>query len=272
MFICKRCGYESTTKQNLLRHLKRVITCDPSISDIPPCILIEEVSRKNYNDASCHCEFCGKQFNHRSNMYTHKKTCKSKTSDYDELKAEVEELRKMLSEKSHTTNNTTTNVITNNTTNITNNITIVLNDFGKEDTTHIESNKEFLDNCMKELLTNAIRSVIDKIYFDEDHPENRTVLMKNFKLNQLMVYDNGQWKQRHTSETIPKMLHNGKRILHKHFVMTGDEQKMLEDPDEDDAAFKFNYLTNVIVPSTNEYKAAVSKIKSAISNNKYSDK
>lgn len=64
-----------------------------------------------------------------------------------------------------------------------------MNDFGREDISYVKDNKVFVDSCFKELST-AVRNVIEKIYFDKDHPENRTILMRNRKLDQVMVRDN----------------------------------------------------------------------------------
>lgn len=274
-FLCRRCGHYFKTKQNLIRHLQRHVLCIASVEDIDPHQLITDLTRKTYKDKVYVCEFCDKQFNYTSNLCNHRKVCKKKTvTKLQVLEAEIEELRKWVKGDPGRNTVINNNIATQNniTNNITQNISIVLNDFGQEDTSYVESNTEFLSSCMKELLTNAIRSVIEKVYFDEEHPENRTILMKNFKMNQVMIYDNGQWKQRHTSEAIPKMLHKGKKILHQHFISVGDQQKAIEDPENnEDAILKFNYLTNIQIPGTNDYKTATAKIKSAISNNKFKE-
>ena len=279
-YICKRCNYCTDRVSNIKQHLRKKKTCPDkmnsgfSVEDL----LKDYHTHHEYSLYEYSCQFCGHIFKSRQGLHKHMTKCNIERTDKElkRLSEENEQIKKTLeamnksttnSHIEYNTTNNTTNIITNN--NITNNITIVLNEFGKEDMSYIEGDKEFLNGCMKDLLTNAIRTVIDRIYFDTEHPENRTIMMKNFKLNQVMVYDSGQWKQRHTSETIPKMLHNGKKILHNHFVDSGDDQRIIDADEDDVAMMKFNYLNNVVLPNTNEYKSAVSKIKSAISNHKY---
>jgi len=81
-----------------------------------------------------------------------------KDEEMNRMKEEIAQLKQELQlreNSGHITNNNTTINNTNNN-NITNNITIVLNDFGKEDITHIMDDKNFLEDCLKELFTSAI--------------------------------------------------------------------------------------------------------------------
>lgn len=182
MFACVRCGYESSTKQNLLRHLRRVVVCDAILNDIAPDEIIQELTHKTYNDTACSCEFCGKKFNHRSNMYTHKKTCPKKQSvnnkiqadEIEDLKAEIAEIRKW---KESMENIPSHGKQSHN----------HLLGYTEVDTSYIENNLEFIKKCTQESSANAVRCIVDKIYFDTHYINNNAIKMKNFKLNQVMV-------------------------------------------------------------------------------------
>lgn len=77
MFKCKRCGHESSTKSNLLKHLRRKNSCTPSNDKTTIDDYIKELlGTKQYNETTFNCCFCSKPFNSRQNMHRHKKTCK----------------------------------------------------------------------------------------------------------------------------------------------------------------------------------------------------
>lgn len=84
--ICKRCGHESSTKGNLLKHLRRKNPCVNSVADISVDECIKELLQKNTNEKTWDCEHCGKQFNNYQNRWRHLKTCKSAVSELEKLK------------------------------------------------------------------------------------------------------------------------------------------------------------------------------------------
>ena len=46
-----------------------------------------------------------------------------------------------------------------------------------------------------------------------DHRENHKLKMKNFKLHQLMILEDNQWKQRYMIEILPDILQKVKSII-----------------------------------------------------------
>lgn len=149
-----------------------------------------------------------------------------------------------------------------------NNVTIILNDFGREDTSYVEEDQPFLEDCLKRLHTSAIESVVEKVYFDEDHPENQTVKMKNMKMNQVMIREDGKWKRVNGHTPAVNMMQKSKKILHSYY-----NDKVKDDmPHEDNICEpdrKIVYFDKLMNPNTNEHKIAISKIKGIISNHKY---
>jgi hypothetical protein len=73
-FECKRCGYCTSSKFNLLKHLDRLKTCDALNSDQSVESLKDELIRK-YPENAPKCPHCKKQFENKSNVNRHMKTC-----------------------------------------------------------------------------------------------------------------------------------------------------------------------------------------------------
>ena len=98
MNTCERCGYDSEHKQNLIRHLRNKSPCKPLISNKSRQALIDELTKKEYNDITYGCEHCSKKFNNRSSMYRHMKNCKSKVDIVKNLETEIKALKVELQE------------------------------------------------------------------------------------------------------------------------------------------------------------------------------
>jgi len=239
---------------------------------------------KDTSEYQFSCEPCGMKFKTRQGKNYHLRTSSKhqatdpeneRDAEHEEntrLKEENARLKEQLArlrssiENGGITNNNITNNITN--TAVTNNITIVY-DFGKENIDYVKNNPLFLDECMCDVPV-GLRNVVKKIYFDPEHPENKTVAMKNFKLNQLMVREGGEWHQRHAHETIPKMVKKGRNILQEHYV-TGEVYNRTNDDDEAELDPKMEYFNDLNIPTTNAYKKAVSMVKSEIGNYNFKD-
>jgi 5-methylcytosine-specific restriction endonuclease McrA len=77
-FVCKRCGYETITKQNLRKHLQRKTPCkaiDESC-DFPLDNLLKEIDVQF--TSRFECKYCNKQFTESCNRYRHQKSCSVK--------------------------------------------------------------------------------------------------------------------------------------------------------------------------------------------------
>lgn len=85
-FDCKRCGHEFLTKGNLKTHLGRKKPCEPLVADIPIQILLDDVTRKVYNEKTYNCKHCVKQFNIYTNCWRHQKTCKFGAPEDESIK------------------------------------------------------------------------------------------------------------------------------------------------------------------------------------------
>ncbi len=270
--VCKRCGYTTNRTSNIKNHLKRKNQCSDDKNCGISCELLLKEFEKDKSTFEFKCKFCNLQFKTSQGLNYHKRNgCKEHNSENNDSKnkdnefekdKKIKELEEELNKLRHVINNYGT---INNTTNITNNITIVY-DFGKEEIEYIKDNPDFLKECLVDIPI-GLRKVVKKIYFDKDHPENHTIAMKNLKLNQVMVREDGQWIQRNVHETIPKMVKKGKRLLHEHYC--NDNSHISESHNELDP--KLSYFNDLSIPTTSAYKTAVSMVKSEISNYNFKD-
>lgn len=210
-YSCRRCGYETPYKHHLMRHLNGKRSCSCIFEDISIDDLKKELT-KSYNDDASTCKYCRKQFNYKSSLSRHYKTCKTKQhSMIEEMK---EQLRNeiIIELKKGTSSNIHANIV-NNTQNIQNNITINLKTFGEENVSHIESDTSFLTTC---LLQRDIKSLIESIHCDREHPENHNVRVKSIKQDLMETYVDGNWIISDKEETLDELINKGYRVLRFH--------------------------------------------------------
>ena len=76
-FVCRRCGHEATTKQNLIKHLNNKNVCDveDGYENISVEKHIKDLKKKPSENAVV-CKFCGSLFNHASYIKSHHEICK----------------------------------------------------------------------------------------------------------------------------------------------------------------------------------------------------
>ena len=79
-FACNRCGYESSTKGNLVRHLISKTPCSPLVQDICRSIQYNKLTTVARPDVTFTCNQCNSVYNHASSLCKHKKTCKLNTT------------------------------------------------------------------------------------------------------------------------------------------------------------------------------------------------
>ena len=99
------------------------------------------------------------------------------------------QIDKLLEKVGHTTNNIQNNII--------------LNNFGKEDLSHI--NNDFKAYLLKGPWT-MIPRMIEKVHFDDKKPENKNILLPNKKEPYVKVFENATWKFRDRKETVKALL------------------------------------------------------------------
>jgi hypothetical protein len=99
-WICKRCLHATSTKSNLLSHLRNKKHCSVDTEeggiDVPIIQYIEDLLTVTQEPKKFSCPHCNYQFNHSQSMYRHFKTCKIKntsTNNIDDKDKLIEELQ-----------------------------------------------------------------------------------------------------------------------------------------------------------------------------------
>lgn len=194
--ICSRCGYTTTLKSNLKRHLTKLNQCRIKGSCLKTCKelldeLNQQIKLENYL-----CD-CGKTYSHQSSFCRHQRQCE-KHFQLKELQRLKETVHKL--ENNEVKNQINNSLITNgdhNTIcnqNIVNNIynhnTIIVNNFGYEDISYLS--QEFIEKCTC-ILSFGMRSIIKAVYLNEKHPENHTMKVTNIKSSYVHVMKDQKW-------------------------------------------------------------------------------
>lgn len=82
--ICPRCNYTTTVKNSMIRHLTKKKPCPATYSSMT-CEETLKTYEKQYVNTCVTCVWCNKKFNHRSNLYAHRKICKSKDDSQSQM-------------------------------------------------------------------------------------------------------------------------------------------------------------------------------------------
>ena len=198
-YNCNRCGYITTRKDHLKKHLERKKLCKATLQDIDPEIQLNEICTPKLNEVTFNCKHCDRPFNISNNMYRHQKTCKYKKNNdrITILENLVIELSKQMVPvvSKHMVPSTsaiipsipvaTASVINNNNTTNNININVTLNAYhngnpAKYDTSTVDFNNIF--NKIVGDTTNGIISFLKMKYFNPDHPENHIIRINDKKL------------------------------------------------------------------------------------------
>ena len=223
MFQCPRCHYQTIKKSNLGNHFNKIKTCLPIYENIPIEELIEKIkvkhafnldkmikSNANQNESQTNqtnqtdskkkkykCTYCEKLSTTSSNNLRHMRTCKSRKNEekkkedekdlklkrYEEqLQILQDEIKKLKEQKCYSK-------VTNNYYNTQNNFNqqIKINAFREENTDYLTP--EYIMAIAKRGMYYAIPKLIEKIYFNEHHPENQNVKITNERSKYAQIYD-----------------------------------------------------------------------------------
>lgn len=205
---CERCGHESTSKSNLLKHLRRKTPCESLLSTKTPEEIIKELlPEKEYNAKTYQCVYCCAKFNSSPNKYRHQRICKKKPSETDavdettkQMQKEIELLKKQVqslqSAKEHrTVNNNTNNGTINN---------IVINTLGRENISYLTKDSAyntFMVKCIKSKVYGLMDFLVQK-HFHPDHPENHNIRKLNKKDDFIEVHVNKEWQTRFADDVL----------------------------------------------------------------------
>jgi len=160
--------------------------CEKILSNKQNCKKHSKICKGKINPLEC--RYCNEVFTIPTAKYRHQKKCKEK-----EL------------EKTTIINNNITNNICNNIQNQTNNINIQINNFGNENKDYIT--REFILKCL-ENGGHGVGAMVDRIYFDDAHPENHNVKLASLKHSYVEVKKDTDWIPQGLDTTLESMIRN----------------------------------------------------------------
>jgi len=224
MFQCPRCHYETDKKSNLRNHFNKMKTCLPIYENIPIENLRSNINKKNafnlnkannlqldtqkaqkaQNNTSqqiilqkYQCKYCLKILSRTSSLNRHFLTCKEKViKEQEKEKEDEKDLKLKRYEEQLEILQSQINLLLKNQKSITNNYyntqnnfnqQIKINAFREENTDYLTP--EYILNIAKRGMYYAIPKLIEKIYFNEKHPENQNVKITNERSKYAEIFD-----------------------------------------------------------------------------------
>jgi hypothetical protein len=168
------------------------------------------------------CSKCEKEFSRQDNLKRHmERRCVKKPENtnfeqmfkimQDEHAKEKEELKQQIDLLLDKVGNIS---VENKTYNTTINNTIVLNNFGQEDMSHISS--VFKTQLLK-IPYGMIPKIIEYIHFNDEKPENKNIILPNSRDNKLKIFKNNRWIYKDKTDTLNDIIDRNYYILDEHF-------------------------------------------------------
>lgn len=174
-FKCSGCNYTSTNKHCILKHINKTNKCNKDAELFISTINIDVI-----------CEFCNKNFNTIPSMNRHLKVCKVKKENISKeneiLKEKVKDL-----EKENEILKAVANKPTIGTQN--NQFNIILTAYNNPNLKDIEKH---LKASVKKLFL-AVPTLVEKVHFNKDIPENHNLVIKNARTKLAKVFNGKKW-------------------------------------------------------------------------------
>ena len=229
-YVCEGCDYTTTNVANYKKHL-------------------ETKKHKALVDTPYVCKYCEKVFKFRQSMYRHiKYTCKKNNDeDLKELVRLLNQDKKELEKQVLTQNKQIEKLAGKleihgsfNTTNIQNNITLL--PYRETDVSHVTDDD--YKKCIKKV-NHCVKTLIEKIHFNPEKPENMNIYISNMKDKYLMIYDGANWNLANKKDEINR-LYEDKEMLLEEWLDTNPDAELkdkflryLKNKDIQDCFLKF---------------------------------
>lgn len=268
LYTCPRCGFSNKIKTKIRSHFLRKNICQPKVANIEIKDIYKDVLGEEYphhlskptnyysNRLDTICRFCGKDFKKKYNLIRHEESCGYHSRDdssYESFSDNSEYIKKKQyyteSEKDiiiaskdkiiETLQNQIEVLLKNQgSNNVHNNITyntsIVLNAFGKENTSYITA--EYLTKLIKDGPIETIPKLLEHIHFNPDHTENHNIKIPNRKQGYAEIYNGESWQISDKRQTIEAMSDNAYNIINSHYIGGNEYMNAFKDQyDSNDA-------------------------------------
>ncbi len=230
-YTCECCNFSTINKTKYNRHLltKKHLKMSESQPKViqkstfsQPKVNIFEEEKDEEQKPQFQCKYCDKIFKFKQSMYKHiKYTCK-KNKDED-----LKELARLLNEKNAQIEATTSQVLKmqkqidklsnklqiqniNNGTVNNNNINIQLLNHNDTDYSHLTPNDYMA--CIKSC-NRCVKTLIEKVHFNANKPENMNIYISNFKGDYAMIYKENTWQIVNKKDQIDDMYDQNEMVL-----------------------------------------------------------
>lgn len=239
-YVCDRCGHETKTKGNLIQHLKKQKECPSTFSTVTRETLIKSMTRVSDKPKIHGCSFCDQMFSFVQGKHQHMKVCHK--NPQNELIAKVNNMEKIIeqlqNELVQRTQSTYNNTLIQSQQN--NSINIILNNYGSE--TSPQLTHEFLNSCLLNP-TKGLPSLIEKIHYNIELPENHNLRHKSTKQNLFQKFIDSSWHDCDASNTLDELIRKGYRILNTYYTdHVANDPTIFEDEIKARIYEKFRFL------------------------------
>lgn len=262
-YRCIACNFSTDHRPNFQRHIRtskhkkcssNVALCSSDVALCSPNVAFSEEipsPKKVYE-----CKYCKKVLQHHTSLSRHiKYSCKqNKDEDLKELarlfnekekkmntndSELVQQMQKMQKQIDKLTNKLQIQNINKGTVNNTNNtINIQLLNHSETDYSHLTP-KDYI-TCIKNC-NYCVKSLIEKVHFNPEKPENMNIFLSNIKGNYVMVYKDNEWQIRNKQRQIDDLYDSNEFVLEtwydeykeKYPHIINSFQKYLKNKDED---------------------------------------
>tara|TARA_Y100000389_G_scaffold201302_1_gene243681 strand:+ start:78 stop:980 length:903 start_codon:yes stop_codon:yes gene_type:complete len=260
-YFCNCCNYDAKVKSSYTKHIKtskhkrRLAEYSPNIAKISLPSKDKEICGIIKTAKIYECKYCDKAFKHQSSLSKHiKYSCKhNKDEDLKELarllnetiKDKDKQLMKMQKQIDKLTNKLQIHNISNNITqynlthveNAVNNVYLL--NYHNTDYSHL-TERDYI-KCINDC-NNCIKTLIEKVHFNKEKPENMNIYISSIKGNYVMVYKDNSWQIQNKREQIDDLYNYNEVVLEnwyddyktKYPDIINSFQKYLKNKDEND--------------------------------------
>lgn len=221
---CRRCGYVTAVRSNLVLHLQRKTLCEGLLdAGADPREQLRELRdsgrrRPARPEAGHVCAECGKALSSARNLAQH--AARVHEAEKDMLKRELSCLREKMEQLSRAAFGAGATFINNsgNSTTVQGNqtINVQVNAFSRESMDHIRNNIPFLDTCVKRR-EKGFTELVERIHFDPATPENRNVRMLGRRDQFIQCFDGERWLFHKKHAVLGDILENARAIMQDHW-------------------------------------------------------
>lgn len=250
-FICKICNKEFKYKSHFSRHTNsnchRVNNNEINKIDVSNIVNLEELTKmlhninqkiyiRNKKTKDTICGYCNRKYSSKTNLQRHiLLSCIDKNTIYNNKELITKQIKiiKLIkndninTEEKETEDKTIVNNInngiinnTNNTINNTNQL-IVINNFGKDDLSHIP-NKNFITYINK--MYSGLVNLIEDINFSDNNKNNFNVYLTSIRNEFANIYENNTWKLKDVDDVIYQIKDDKIAILDKKVEEINDDK------------------------------------------------